>query len=67
MMSAQSDEMNQLAGYPRAHPMLTTRTTGDAAAALPMVAAIRNIQAGMAASCGLSMDQAMSPGMTPGH
>src|ERR1700737_2332936 len=60
MMSAQADEMNQLADYLRAHPNVdNTDNPADAADALQMVAAIRNIQAPMAASCGLSMDQDM--------
>jgi hypothetical protein len=68
MMSGQADEMNQLADYLRNHP--DTDNAGnpaDAADALQMVAALRNIQAGMAAKCGLTMDQATNPGSAPGH
>jgi hypothetical protein len=68
MMSAQADEMSQLADYLRNHPNADNAgNPADAADALQMVAALRNIQAGMAASCGLTMDQAMNPGLTPGH
>jgi hypothetical protein len=68
MMSAQADEMNQLANYLRNHPNADNAgNPADAADALEMVASLRNIQAGMAASCGLTMDQAMNPGATPGH
>lgn len=69
MMSAQADEMNQLADYLRAHPNAADNAgnPADAADALQMVAALRNIQAGMAATCGLTMDQATNPGATPGH
>jgi hypothetical protein len=56
------------ADYLRNHPNADNAgNPADAADALQMVAALRNIQAGMAASCGLTMDQAMNPGLTPGH
>jgi hypothetical protein len=68
MMRMQADEMTQLSNYLAAHPNAgNANSPADAAAALQMVAALRNIQADMAESCGLTMDQAMSPGMTPGH
>jgi hypothetical protein len=68
MMSAQADEMGQLANYLRNHPNADNAgNPADAADALQMAAEIRNIQAGMAATCGLTMDQAMNPGLTPGH
>jgi hypothetical protein len=68
MMSAQADEMNQLADFLRLHPNAENASNpADAAGALQMMAAIRNIQANMVASCGLTMDQAMNPNWTPGH
>lgn len=71
MMSAQADEMNQLADYLRNHPDAANGDNAgnpaDAADALQMVAALRNIQAGMAAKCGLTMDQVTNPGSAPGH
>jgi hypothetical protein len=68
MMSAQADEMNQLADFLRLHPNAGNADNPvDAAAALQMVAAIRNIQANMAGMCGLTMDQAMNPNWMPGH
>ena len=67
MMSAQADEMNQLANYLATHPNANSDNPADAAGALQMIAAIRNIQAGMAANCGLTMDQVMQPGTTPGQ
>lgn len=67
-MSAQADEMSQLADYLRNHPNVDNAGhPADAADALQMVAAIRNIQAGMAASCGLTMDQATNTPAAPGH
>ena len=68
MMRAQADQMTQLANYLATHPNVgNTDSPADAADALQMVATLRNIQADMAASCGLSMDQPMPPGMTPGQ
>ncbi len=58
-----------LADYLRAHPNAADNAgnPADAADELQMVAALRNIQAGMAATRGLTMDQATNPGATPGH
>jgi hypothetical protein len=68
MMRAQADMMTQLADYLAAHPNAgNTDSPADAAAALQMVADLRNIQASLSESCGLSMDQPMPAGMMPGQ
>jgi hypothetical protein len=67
VMRAQADMMNQMADYLAANPNVgNTQTPADPAAALRMAAAMRSIQADVAASCGVSMDQ-LPPGVTPGH
>jgi hypothetical protein len=65
MMRAQADQMTVLSDYLAAHPDAgNAGSPTDAAAALRMAAAMRNIQADMAASCGMTMDQLL-PGGTP--
>ena len=66
MMRAQADQVGALAAFLAAHPNAgNSDSPQDAAAALQMVATMRNIQANMAESCGLTMDQ-LAPGATPG-
>ena len=63
VMRAQADMMNQMADYLAANPNVgDTQTPADQAAALRMVAAMRSMQADMAASCGM-----LPLGTTPGH
>jgi hypothetical protein len=63
MMRAQADQMNLLANFLAAHPNAgNSDSPEDTVAALQMVAGLRNIQAGMADSCGITMDQLVPPG-----
>jgi hypothetical protein len=63
MMRAQADQMNLLANFLAAHPDAgNSDSPADAVAALQMVAGLRNIQAGMAESCGITMSQLVPPG-----
>jgi heme-binding protein len=66
VMRAQADMMNQMADYLAANSNADNTQPADPAAALRMAAAMRSIQADMASSCGLLMDQ-LPPGIPPGH
>jgi len=62
MMRAQADMMTQLANFLITHPdVANADDPANAAAALQMTAALRNIQADMAETCGLSIDQSLMP------